>query len=80
MHSSLLTVNLITREAVELFKNTNLFLKRLDSQYELINEIYVSSAPAIIGMKEGLILIAVAVLKDNPVITRRFWSGYNANS
>ena len=56
MSSSLLTVNLITREAVQLFKNSNLFIAMIDSQYELANTIYVPSAPAIIGLKEGLIL------------------------
>jgi len=80
MSSSLLTVNLITREAVRLFENSNSFIAMIDSQYELVNTIYVPSAPAIIGLKEGLILTAAAVLKDNPVITRRFWSGFNANS
>lgn len=31
--NSLLTINMITREAVRLFKNSNLFLQNLDAQY-----------------------------------------------
>lgn len=34
MASSLLTINMITRMAVRIFKNTNAFLKRVDTQYD----------------------------------------------
>jgi hypothetical protein len=34
MSNSLLTINMITREAVMLFKNTNLFIQNLDTQYD----------------------------------------------
>lgn len=34
MANSLLTINMITREAVMLFKNTNAFINRIDTQYD----------------------------------------------
>jgi hypothetical protein len=34
MASSLLTINMITREAVRLFKNSNLFIQNIDTQYD----------------------------------------------
>lgn len=34
MSNSLLTINMITREAIELFKNSNEFLKNIDQQYD----------------------------------------------
>jgi len=34
MPNSLLTINMITREAVRLFKNTNLFIQNIDTQYD----------------------------------------------
>lgn len=34
MANSLLTINMITREAVMLFKNTNLFIQNIDTQYD----------------------------------------------
>ena len=34
MANSLLTINMITREAIELFKNSNEFLKNIDQQYD----------------------------------------------
>jgi hypothetical protein len=32
--NSLLTISMITREAIELFVNTNAFIKNLDRQYD----------------------------------------------
>src|ERR1700678_193465 len=34
MANSLLTINMITREAVRLWKNTNAFLQNIDTQYD----------------------------------------------
>lgn len=34
MANSLLTINMITREAVRLFKNSNLFIQNIDTQYD----------------------------------------------
>lgn len=34
MGNSLLTINMITREAVRLFKNSNLFIQNIDTQYD----------------------------------------------
>jgi hypothetical protein len=34
MANSLLTINMITREAVMLFKNSNLFIQNIDTQYD----------------------------------------------
>lgn len=34
MSNSLLTINMITREAVRLFKNSNFFLRNIDTQYD----------------------------------------------
>lgn len=45
MASSLLTIDMITREAVRLFKNSNLFIQNIDTQYD--------SAFAIDGAKIG---------------------------
>lgn len=34
MSNSLLTINMITREAVRLWKNSNAFLQNIDMQYD----------------------------------------------
>ena len=34
MSNSLLTINMITREAVRLWKNSNEFLRNIDTQYD----------------------------------------------
>lgn len=34
MANTLLTINMITREAVRLWKNTNAFMRNLDTQYD----------------------------------------------
>ena len=34
MANSLLTINMITREAVRLWKNTNSFIQHIDTQYD----------------------------------------------
>lgn len=39
-------------------------------------EFFIPSAPAIITLKETLILGAAAVLIKNPVVSRRFWAGW----
>lgn len=41
-----------------------------------LKEVYVPSAPAIIGVKELIVLGTAAVLIKNPVVSRRFWSGW----
>ena len=74
--NTLLTVDMITKEAIELFKNSNAFLLELENQYSLVNNVYVPSTPSIIGVKELVVLGSAAILTKNPDITRRFWSGW----
>lgn len=74
--NTLLSIDTITKESVRLFNNSNLFILNLERQYELANDIFVPSAPAIISTKELVILGTAAILTKNPEVTRRFWSGW----
>jgi hypothetical protein len=45
-------------------------------EWIISNEIYIPSAPAIIGVKELVVLGTAALLIKNPIISRRFWIGW----
>ena len=60
MPTSILTINMITREAVRLFKNSNLFIQNIDTQYD--------SAFAVDGAKIGT---ALRIRLPNDYIVRQ---------
>lgn len=85
---NLIIMNMITRESVTLFRNTNLFIEKVDVLYGSIyirpewavqvsdSGLFVAKAPAIISIKEAVVLGAVAAIIANPVVSRRFWAGW----
>lgn len=68
MAQNILVIQMITKEAVQMFKNSNLFLQN----YE---EIFAKLATTILSTKEILLLGTAAIIAKNPIVSRRFWSG-----
>lgn len=71
MVQNILTLPLITREAVQLWQNSNMFLHECD----WVEPISMPK-PYIIGAKEVVLLGAAAIMAKNPEVTRRFWRGW----
>ena len=61
---------MITREVIELFKNSNSFLLHMiDAQPQY----YMAHVAETISTKEVIVLGVAAMIAHNPVISRRFW-------
>ncbi len=59
----LLTIDMITREAIQLFRSSNGFLRYVGAEPQL-------QVPASLAVAGGV----AAVVAKNPVVSRRFWS------
>ncbi len=64
MSHNLATIDMITRDAVELFTSSNKFFVSYD-------EVFLPT----ISLQEATVLGVAAVISKNPVVSRRFWSG-----
>ncbi len=81
MANQLQDLNMITKEAVTLFKNSNMFLQNINSQYDglfigntlRVKLPNVATAAKVISAKEVIVLGAAAMIARNPVISRRWW-------
>lgn len=68
MSNNILTISIITREVVQLFKNSNSFLAALDSQYSQLFESNIAK----FSTKEVMLFGTAAIIAKNPVVSRRF--------
>lgn len=68
------SINLITREAVQLFVNSNSFLMNLDLQYA---SAFATPEPVAVALsaKEIAAFGLAAMIAKNPIVTRRFLPG-----
>lgn len=72
MASNLLSIDMITRDAIELFKNSNKFLMNCDEQYSEYFDVEELEPEIQLSTKEVIVLGAAAVIAKNPVVSRRF--------
>ncbi len=75
MAQSHMTLNMITREAMLLFKNSNSFIAQIDAQYQ--SQFARSTFQLVaetISTKEVIVLGAAAMIARNPIISRRWWA------
>lgn len=70
MSNQLLTMQMITREAVSMFKNSNSFLANM-SQYEELFEQLPSVVPSL-NLPTAIALGMAAAVIKNPTVSRRF--------
>lgn len=65
MTNCILTIDLITKDAIKMFKNSNKFIKNCN--YDEMPQLEFST-------KEIIVLGAAAIMANNPIVSRRFWS------
>lgn len=85
MANNLLTMQMITREAVQLFRNSNTFLSTLEDmpsgvigstlRIRLPNDY---TAWRSVSLPVAVAMGAAAVVIKNPTVSRRFWSWLSA--
>lgn len=68
--NNLVSINLVTRDAVKLFKNSNSFLDNLNW-----DEVFDVMSTKSMSLQQAMLLGTVAIIIKNPVVSRRFWSG-----
>lgn len=73
MPQQLMSIAEITREAVQLWQNSNAFLAVIDLQWEELFTHTVADAPMMmVSVPKALALGAIATVICNPVVVRRF--------